>query len=221
MKKGLSFLFQIPLFGIHFWLLWNASLFIVIYLKRLIWPLNKTSKGTIKILLVYQSPNDLEHLKRQFAYLEQIFGAYHIQVIGHWKSLDPTLDFSRTKRAGLFWNLFYTELYLIYFKYLKILLQEFREDLVSKNGMIICSLHDRFHKDEKISIVGFSRGFPFSHVVLSKKGGEHVLAHEIGHTCGLWHSKDKSNLMYALTPKLPVQISDYQNQIISRARYVF
>jgi Matrixin len=138
-----------------------------------------------------------------------------------WKSVNAEFNFSRNKNAGLFWNLFYTEIYLIYFKYIKVLLPEFLTKMISKNGLILCTMHEQFYSNEKINIVGFSRGFPFSHVILSKASEAHVLAHEIGHTCGLWHKKEEYNLMYPLTPKKPVKISRQQYQAILRARYIY
>jgi hypothetical protein len=224
LRKAFSYLLLLPVVGIHFWLLWNASLFILVYTKRLMWPLdiqrNDDNENAIKILLVYQSQSELEHLKKQFSFLEQTFGRINIKAIGIWKALDSELDFSKTKKAGLFWNLFYTEIYLIYFKYIKVLLPEFSKDLLSRNGIIICSMHERFHSDERINIVGFSRGFPFSHVILSMTSGQHVMAHEVGHSCGLWHSKDKNNLMFPLTPDAPVIVNERQKKTILMARYI-
>ncbi len=218
-------MFLLPIVGIHFWLLWNAILFITIYLKRLVLPL-KTAKVSkekykMKIMLVYQSQSDLVHLQKQYDFLEQLFGNYEIKTLPIWKSLDLTFNFNRNKNAGLFWNLFYTEIYLIYFKYLKVLLPDFLREMTSKNGLILCTIHEQFYKNDKINIVGFSRGFPFSHVILSKTSAEHVLAHEIGHTCGLWHQKDEHNLMYPLTPKLPAKISELQYKAILKARYIY
>jgi hypothetical protein len=117
--------------------------------------------------------------------------------------------------------LFYVEIYLIYFKYIRTLLPEFNQAMLSTNGIIICSVHEKFYSNEKMTIVGFSRGFPFSHVIVSSASSVHVLAHEIGHSCGLWHSKDKNNLMYALSPSAAVSLSVRQRFAILKARYVY
>jgi hypothetical protein len=174
----------------------------------------------MNVLLVYQTEIERQILKKQFEYLQTQFGKLNIDVLPIWKQLHARLNFNKTRNAGRFLNLFYVEIYLIYFKYIKSLLPEFFLQMLSTNGIIICSVHEKFYSNEKITIVGFSRGFPFSHVIVSLESGAHVLAHEIGHSCGLWHSKDKNNLMYALTPKAPVSVSERQRLAVLKARYI-
>jgi hypothetical protein len=220
LKKIISAIFLIPIFGIHLWLLYNAVTFVLVYVKRLVLPI-RSKQNRMNILLVYQTETERLILKRQLEFLQSQYAKINIDGLPIWKRLDSKLDFNKRRNAGRFLNLFYVEIYLIYFKYIKALLPEFFQQMLSANGMIICSVHEKFYSNEKITIVGFSRGFPFSHVIVSSESGAHVLAHEISHSCGLWHSKDKNNLMYALTPSAAVSISDQQRLAILKARYVY
>jgi hypothetical protein len=220
LKKVISAIFLIPIFGIHLWLLYNAVTFVLVYIKRIILPI-RAEKTRMNVLLVYQTEPERLILKKQLEFLQSQYAKINIDVLPIWKHLDSTLDFNKRRNAGRFLNLFYVEIYLIYFKYIKILLTEFFPYMLSINGIIICSVHEKFYSNEKMTIVGFSRGFPFSHVIVSSESGAHVLAHEIGHSCGLLHSKDKNNLMYAFTPSAAVSISKKQRLAILKARYVY
>jgi hypothetical protein len=220
LKKVISVIFRLPILGIHLWLLFNAITFILIFVKRLLIPIH-SKQYRMNVLLVYQSESERLILKRQLDFLQLQYAKIKIDVLPIWKQLDSGLNFHKAKHAGRILNLFYVEIYLIYFKYISVLLPEFFQQMLSINGLIICSVHEKFYSNEKITIVGFSRGFPFSHVIVSTDSGAHVLAHEIGHSCGLWHSKDNNNLMYALTPSTVVSINAQQKQAILRARYVY
>ncbi len=171
--------------------------------------------------MAYQDGADFKVLEKQLTFLNQTFAAFGIQVTAKWVKLDARYNFNKDKAAGQFFNLFYTEIYFIYAKYLNVLLNLKKEILISRQGAIIASVHHTFYGNDKIQVVGFSRGFPFSHVIIAKNAGAHVLAHEIGHSCGLWHSKDKNNLMYALTPQTPVVLNEKQLSAVFKARYVY
>jgi Matrixin len=219
LKKIIAFVFSIPIIGIHGWLLFNAIVFICTYFKRLLIPLKNSNR--MIVLLAYQDTTDLNLLEKQWAFLYPTFAAFGIQVTAEWVKLDTSYNFNKDKAAGRFFNLFYTEIYFIYAKYLYALLKLKKELLISRQGVIIASVHHTFYGNDKIQVVGFSRGFPFSHVIIAKNAGAHVLAHEIGHSCGLWHSKEKNNLMYALTPQTPVILNEKQLRAVFKARYIF
>jgi Matrixin len=220
LKKIVSAIFFIPVFGIHLWFLFNAITFVLVYIKRLVLPV-RFKQNRMNVLLVYQSEQEKLILQRQLEFLQTQYVKINVDVLPIWKPLDSKLDFNKNRNAGRFLNLFYVEIYLIYFKYIKTLMPEFFQQMLSTHGIIICSVHEKFYSNEKITIVGFSRGFPFSHVIVSSGSGNHVLAHEIGHCCGLWHSKDKNNLMYALTPSALININEHQRLAILKARYVY
>jgi hypothetical protein len=188
-------------------------------MKRCLLPIQQ-SRCEIQLLLVYQSDEEKKMLEIQQSYLANVFKPYHIKTNTQWVAIDKTENLNKQKLAGRFWDLFYTEIYLIYLQYLKRLLPMHINLLLGKQGAIICSVHERFYSNEKIQIVGFSRGFPFSHVIVSAKSSPHVLAHEIGHSCGLKHNVSKDNLMYPLTPNMNASLNERQIKHLLRARYV-
>ena len=69
---------------------------------------------------------------------------------------------------------------------------------------------------------GCSLGFLADYVTLEATmlplARHRLLAHEVGHACGLWHSKDKENLMYPIGPGR--RLARWQVALLRNSRHV-
>lgn len=74
----------------------------------------------------------------------------------------------------------------------------------------------------KNTTIGCSMSVLSDYVIIDRKGliSNMTLAHEIGHACGLWHSRTPANFMYKCAPEEGKAPNWYQKCLVRSSRHV-